>query len=70
MDSKAMCLAGLKVTERPELVEECQRQLEVIEGRFKSNTYFWWALGWDQMMHHLTHYVILFFFLYIYLFGF
>lgn len=21
-----------------------------------NNTYFWWALGADQMMHHLTHY--------------
>lgn len=24
------------------------------------NTYFWWALGADQMAHHLTHYVIIF----------
>ena len=26
----------------------------------KSNTYFWWALGLDQMVHHLTHYVFIF----------
>lgn len=32
-------------------------------GRIKSNTYFWWALGADQMAHHLTHYVIIFFLL-------
>lgn len=25
----------------------------------KSNTYFWWALGADQMAHHLTHYVLI-----------
>jgi hypothetical protein len=25
----------------------------------KSNTYFWWALGADQMAHHLTHYLII-----------
>lgn len=25
----------------------------------KSNTYFWWALGADQMAHHLTHYAII-----------
>lgn len=25
----------------------------------KSNTYFWWALGLDQMAHHLTHYAII-----------
>jgi len=28
---------------------------------FKSNTYFWWSLGFDQMVHHLTHYYIVFF---------
>ncbi len=22
------------------------------------NTYFWWALGFDQMIHHFTHYLI------------
>jgi len=26
----------------------------------KANTYFWWALGFDQMVHHLTHYAIIF----------
>lgn len=25
----------------------------------KSNTLFWWALGLDQMVHHLTHYIII-----------
>lgn len=32
-----------------------------ILGRFKpDNKYFWWSLGFDQMVHHLTHYFILF----------
>ena len=31
---------------------------EVI-SKFKSNTYFWWSLGLDQMVHHLTHYYII-----------
>lgn len=26
--------------------------------KLRSNTYFWWALGWDQFMHHMTHYFI------------
>lgn len=31
-------------------------------GRWKSNNpKFWWALGADQMLHHLTHYVIIYF---------
>lgn len=25
----------------------------------KGNVYFWWALGADQMVHHLTHYIII-----------
>lgn len=29
------------------------------EKMLRSNTYFWWALGLDQMVHHLTHYVII-----------
>lgn len=29
-------------------------------GRFKPNQHqFWWALGADQMAHHLTHYFII-----------
>lgn len=26
----------------------------------KNNKYFWWSLGLDQMVHHLTHYAIIF----------
>jgi hypothetical protein len=26
-----------------------------------SNTYFWWSLGLDQGVHHLTHYIIIYF---------
>jgi len=31
------------------------------EELFRSNKYFWWALGLDQSVHHLTHYLIIFF---------
>lgn len=27
--------------------------------RLRGNTFFWWALGFDQMVHHLTHYLII-----------
>lgn len=30
------------------------------QEKLKSNTYFWWALGIDQMVHHITHYAIIF----------
>lgn len=26
----------------------------------KSNVFFWWSLGLDQSVHHLTHYVIIY----------
>lgn len=29
------------------------------KNNLKENTYFWWALGLDQCVHHLTHYVII-----------
>lgn len=32
----------------------------IADELLSSNTYFWWALGLDQMVHHLTHYVIIF----------
>lgn len=28
--------------------------------KLKSNVFFWWALGADQMAHHLTHYLIIY----------
>jgi hypothetical protein len=37
-----------------------QNVKEQNEKRVKSNTYFWWCLGLDQMAHHLTHYLIIF----------
>ena len=33
----------------------------IIDQELRSNKYFWWALGLDQMVHHLTHYMIIFF---------
>ncbi len=27
----------------------------------QGNTLFWWSLGFDQMVHHLTHYLIIYF---------
>lgn len=29
-------------------------------AQIKSNTYFWWSLGLDQMVHHLTHYGVIY----------
>jgi len=29
------------------------------QAAIRGNTFFWWALGWDQAMHHLTHYFLI-----------
>lgn len=31
------------------------------QAALKGNTYFWWSLGLDQGVHHLTHYAIIWF---------
>jgi hypothetical protein len=31
--------------------------------RLRGNTLFWWALGFDQMVHHVTHYACIYFIL-------
>lgn len=28
--------------------------------QWKQNDYFWWSLGFDQAVHHLTHYAIIY----------
>jgi hypothetical protein len=30
-----------------------------IKKKFRDNTLFWWSLGLDQMVHHLTHYYLI-----------
>ncbi len=29
-------------------------------AQWRSNDFFWWSLGLDQMLHHLTHYAIVY----------
>ncbi len=29
------------------------------EKQWRSNNYFWWSVGFDQSVHHLTHYLII-----------
>ena len=35
-------------------------EIEKIDKKIKGNKYFWWALGFDQMVHHLTDILIVF----------
>lgn len=36
------------------------RIMQEYKDMVKSNTYFWWALGLDQMVHHLTNILIIY----------
>lgn len=41
--------------------EEQMRTYRAIGKKdLQSNTYFWWSLGLDQMVHHLTHYLLIY----------
>lgn len=56
-ESRALAVSGLSFSL---LQEESKRIVTKIDSQFKSNTYFWWALGLDQAVHHLTHYLIIY----------
>lgn len=50
---ETIALAADKQAELNELEIEWNEKL-------KSNTFFWWSLGADQMAHHLTHYLLIY----------
>lgn len=60
MSSLPMAADGLKLTDRPELVKESQRIIIDLNKKIKSNVLFWWSLGLDQMIHHLTDILIIY----------
>lgn len=60
IESQKLAQSGADYIIVPELVGESKRILKEIEGKFKSNKYFWWSLGFDQMIHHLTDVLIVF----------
>ncbi|MFI5342835.1 MAG: DUF3307 domain-containing protein [Chlamydiales bacterium] len=60
MESKQLALGGVNYVKRPELIDESKRIVADIDRQFQSNTYFWWALGFDQMVHHLTDILIIY----------
>jgi len=41
------------------IIDRVKASPEIL-GRFKQdNKYFWWALGWDQMMHQLIYIIMI-----------
>lgn len=39
---------------------ECSTKRAADRLAIRGNTLFWWALGFDQMIHHVTHYIIIY----------
>jgi hypothetical protein len=39
---------------------EWDYEIAQARSRLRGNKLFWWALGFDQMIHHLTHYLIIY----------
>lgn len=37
-----------------------EREKKEATKRLRGNMFFWWSLGLDQMVHHLTHYYIIY----------
>ena len=40
-------------------VSEHSAKVQWAKDRLKSNVWFWWSIGLDQMAHHFTHYFII-----------
>ena len=60
LESRALAASGVDYVICPDLVGESKRLVAEIDKKFKGNKYFWWSLGLDQMVHHITHYLIIF----------
>lgn len=45
---------------KEDAIYDCSRHETRLNEMKKSNKYFWWSLGLDQGVHHLTHYLIIF----------
>ena len=58
MESLPMCKAGLTYP-HVGINEESAIQIKRIEDKFKSNTLFWYSLGLDQLVHHITDILVI-----------
>jgi hypothetical protein len=52
-------LSDAPIPRHPEIQLFLDNMKRDFAPRLKSNTFFWWALGADQMAHHLTHYLLI-----------
>lgn len=50
---------SISALEFPLVMQGAKAGNTVYIRRLRGNTLFWWSLGFDQMVHHLTHYLII-----------
>jgi hypothetical protein len=60
MECRSLAVQGIDYKDSVPLMAESLRLVKEIDAKFKGNKYFWWALGFDQMVHHLTDILIIF----------
>lgn len=57
LESRSLYSQGLG---HGKLNETCELGIKKLDRKFKENTYFWYSLGLDQMIHHLTDIAIIY----------
>ncbi len=62
VESRQICISAIEYGRKSHLGLENKglQELARIDNKFKSNTYFWYSLGLDQMVHHLTDILIIY----------
>lgn len=56
IESKKNFLRVLKKRKDKKAIDE----IKWIDQRMLGNKFFWWCIGGDQMLHHITHYLIIY----------
>ncbi len=59
VESKTLAMSGISYPNK-DLSDESKRIVKEIDNKFKSNKMFWYSLGLDQMVHHLTDLLIVY----------
>lgn len=59
VESLALVQAGLSYPNF-DIADQSQIEHTRLMKRIKSNTYFWYALGFDQLVHHLTDLLVIY----------
>lgn len=57
---KTAYLAAVRKFEAEDATDKIEIGKNIIQRRSLEEKFFWWSLGLDQMLHHITHYYIIY----------